>query len=128
MVGVFLLNVVISRLVQTEREQIGLLKAFGHTDLAVGWHYLKFAIAIGLLGAAIGALAAGVARVRTAGHVLGERGAGEAARGAATALRRPEVWRWLGLTKLADLMLDVLFGFLALIMLGLKLNTYMKNI
>jgi len=56
-VAAFLLNIVISRLVATEREQIGLLKAFGYTDWDVGWQYMKlvafivgFGLLLGLLG------------------------------------------------------------------------------
>lgn len=41
-VAAFLLNVVISRMIDTEREQIGLFKAFGYSNGAVGFHYLKF--------------------------------------------------------------------------------------
>ncbi|CDO59038.1 ABC-type antimicrobial peptide transport system,permease component [Candidatus Phaeomarinobacter ectocarpi] len=41
-VAAFLLNVVIGRMIETEREQIGLLKAFGYSNWAVGVHYLKF--------------------------------------------------------------------------------------
>lgn len=53
-VSIFLLNVVITRLVQTEREQIGLIKAFGYSNGDVGWHYLKFVMAIALGGALVG--------------------------------------------------------------------------
>jgi putative ABC transport system permease protein len=53
-VAAFLLNTVMSRLIDTEREQIGLLKAFGYGDLAVGWHYLKLALAVALAGVALG--------------------------------------------------------------------------
>jgi putative ABC transport system permease protein len=57
-VAAFLLHMVFGRLIATERGQIGLLKAFGYGDLAVGWHYLKFALAIAggglLLGAGLG--------------------------------------------------------------------------
>ena len=53
-VSIFLLNIVITRLVQTEREQIGLLKAFGYSNWAVAFHYFKFAIAIGIGGALVG--------------------------------------------------------------------------
>jgi len=53
-VAAFLLNIVIGRLIDTEREQIGLLKAFGYTDLAVGWHYMKFVIAIASIGVLMG--------------------------------------------------------------------------
>ena len=41
-VAAFLLNVVIGRMIETEREQIGLLKAFGYSNWSVGVHYLKF--------------------------------------------------------------------------------------
>jgi len=53
-IAAFLLNVVLGRLVSTEREQIAVLKAFGYSDWAVGWHYLKFALVALLLGAAVG--------------------------------------------------------------------------
>ena len=56
-VAAFLLNTVIGRMIQIEREQIGLLKASGYSDLAVGWHYLKFGLAVAALGIAIGAAA-----------------------------------------------------------------------
>lgn len=58
LVAAFLLNVVVSRIVATEREQIGLLKAFGYSDFEVGWVYLKLIfilVAVGLvLGIALG--------------------------------------------------------------------------
>ncbi len=41
---------------------------------------------------------------------------GEGLRGAAVALRRATIWRWLVLLAFSDLMLDVLLGFLALYM------------
>lgn len=49
-----LVNLVLGRLVDTEREQIGLLKAFGYGDLAAASPYLKLAALIGLIGAAAG--------------------------------------------------------------------------
>ncbi|MBI1238601.1 MAG: FtsX-like permease family protein [Alphaproteobacteria bacterium] len=54
-VASFLINIILSRLVETEREQIGLLKAFGYGAGEVGWHYLKFALVIVIGGLAIGA-------------------------------------------------------------------------
>ncbi|MFO7287213.1 MAG: ABC transporter permease, partial [Gammaproteobacteria bacterium] len=54
-VAAFLVNVVISRLVATERTEIGLMKAFGYTDAAVVAHYLKAVGIIGVVGLAIGA-------------------------------------------------------------------------
>ncbi|QLC25350.1 FtsX-like permease family protein [Parasphingopyxis algicola] len=53
-VSTFLVYIVLGRLISTEREQIGLLKAFGYTDGAVAWHYLKFALAISALGVLLG--------------------------------------------------------------------------
>jgi putative ABC transport system permease protein len=54
LVSAFLLHIVISRLIQTEREQIGLLKAFGYSDREIGWHYIKFALVVLAIGVAIG--------------------------------------------------------------------------
>jgi putative ABC transport system permease protein len=53
-VAAFLLNVVLSRLVASQREEIAALKAFGYTDREIGWHYLGFGIAAVVLGAAVG--------------------------------------------------------------------------
>ena len=49
-VAVFLIYIVLSRLVVMQRTQIGLLKAFGYSNLSVGLHYLKFSLAIVLAG------------------------------------------------------------------------------
>lgn len=53
-VSAFLLNVAIQRTVETDREQIGLLKAFGYTDRDVAWQYVKLALAISAIGLAVG--------------------------------------------------------------------------
>lgn len=58
-VAAFLLNVVISRMIEMEREQIGLLKAFGYSNWSVGIHYLKFVGVLTSLGI-VGGIAAGV--------------------------------------------------------------------
>jgi putative ABC transport system permease protein len=58
-VAAFLLNVVISRTVKTQREQVAILKAFGYGNLEIGLHYVKFVIFIVVLGV-IGGTAAGV--------------------------------------------------------------------
>jgi putative ABC transport system permease protein len=55
-VAAFLLNVVISRLVGTQREQIAALKALGYADLAIGWHYLKLVLLIAAAGLLLGLL------------------------------------------------------------------------
>src|SRR6185503_5657393 len=52
----FLLNVSLSRLVATERSNIGLLKSFGYGNVSIAFHYGKFAIVFALLGAAIGVI------------------------------------------------------------------------
>lgn len=56
-VAAFLLYIVISRMVQSEREQIGLLKAFGYTNAEVGAHYFKMVLFIAIGGALAGCLA-----------------------------------------------------------------------
>jgi putative ABC transport system permease protein len=53
-VAAFLLNVVISRMVATEREQIGTLKAFGYSTLQIAVHYAKLVLAIAAVGYAAG--------------------------------------------------------------------------
>jgi len=58
LVAAFLVNMTLSRLILLEREQIGLLKALGYRSVAVGWHYLEFALVIACVGIVIG-LAAG---------------------------------------------------------------------
>ncbi len=53
-VAAFLLNVVVSRLVATQREQIAALKALGYPNRSVAAHYLKLVGVIVLLGLALG--------------------------------------------------------------------------
>ena len=55
-VAAFLLNVVVSRLVATQREQIAALKALGYANLAIGAHYLKLVLVIVALGLLLGVL------------------------------------------------------------------------
>lgn len=55
-VSAFLLNMILTRLIALEREQIGLLKALGYDSLAIGIHYLKMVLAIAALGIFIGSL------------------------------------------------------------------------
>ncbi|MFM8517479.1 MAG: ABC transporter permease [Nevskiaceae bacterium] len=54
LVAVFLINVMLSRLVATERANIGLLKAFGYLNTLIGAHYAKFALAFCLAAAVLG--------------------------------------------------------------------------
>lgn len=53
-VSAFLLNVVITRLVGTQREQIATLKAFGYTNVDVALYYMKLVMIIVVLAAALG--------------------------------------------------------------------------
>ncbi|MCU0976263.1 MAG: FtsX-like permease family protein [Steroidobacteraceae bacterium] len=53
-VAAFLLNVVITRLISLEREQIGTLKAFGYGTGAITGHYLKLVLAMVSVGLAAG--------------------------------------------------------------------------
>jgi putative ABC transport system permease protein len=53
-VAAFLLNVVMSRLIALQRDQIGVLKAFGYGNWAIGIHYLRFVLVIVLIGAVLG--------------------------------------------------------------------------
>lgn len=53
-VSAFLLNIVVSRLIDTQREQIAVLKAFGYSNGQVGMHYGKLVIAIVILGTVVG--------------------------------------------------------------------------
>jgi len=53
-VAAFLLNVVVSRLISLEREQIAALKAFGYSDFAVGLHYTKLVLMITAIGVIVG--------------------------------------------------------------------------
>ncbi len=67
-VSAFLLNVVIGRLIGTQREQIAVLKAFGYTSWEVGLHYAQLVllmVSVGVLpGVALGAwMGHGMARM-----------------------------------------------------------------
>jgi putative ABC transport system permease protein len=53
-VAAFLTYMVLTRLIATERSEIGLLKAFGYTQREISWHYMKLVIAIAALGIAAG--------------------------------------------------------------------------
>ena len=55
-VAAFLLNIVLARLVETEREVIGLLKAFGYRDRAIFLHYGQLALLLSTGGLILGAI------------------------------------------------------------------------
>lgn len=56
-VAAFLLNVVISRMINTQRDQIATLKAFGYGNLDIGIHYAKLVTLIVLIGSLAGSIA-----------------------------------------------------------------------
>jgi putative ABC transport system permease protein len=53
-VAAFLLNIVLSRVIGTQREQIAALKAFGYSNRQVAWHYLKMALTAAVIGSICG--------------------------------------------------------------------------
>jgi putative ABC transport system permease protein len=55
-VATFMTHAVLSRLLNLQREQIAILKAFGFTNRQIAWHYLKFAMVFVTAGTALGAL------------------------------------------------------------------------
>ncbi|MCB1056749.1 MAG: ABC transporter permease [Acidobacteria bacterium] len=66
-VAAFLLNVVLSRLVSVQREQIAALKALGYSNRAVGFHFSQWSFAVCLVGGILGGAAGG-----WLGHALTE--------------------------------------------------------
>jgi putative ABC transport system permease protein len=53
-IAAFLINLVLSRLVSTQRSQIAVLKAFGYDNLRIARHYLEVAMVAVLLGTLVG--------------------------------------------------------------------------
>ena len=53
-VAAFLMNVVLSRIVTVQREQIAGLKALGYTNFEIGTHYYQWSLLVALLGIGIG--------------------------------------------------------------------------
>ncbi|MGE3342349.1 MAG: ABC transporter permease, partial [Vicinamibacterales bacterium] len=58
-VAAFILNIAMSRALALQRPQIAALKALGYSNLELGWHYLKWAMLIALVGAILGIAAGG---------------------------------------------------------------------
>ncbi|MBM4394851.1 MAG: ABC transporter permease [Deltaproteobacteria bacterium] len=70
-VAAFLLNVLVGRVVATQREQVGVLKAFGWGNGAIGLHYAWMVLVMVLAGTALG-IAGGVwlGRAMTAQYTI----------------------------------------------------------
>lgn len=70
LVAAFLTNTVLTRLIATERSEIGLMKAFGYSSTQVGWHYAKMVLAICAVGILLGwLLGAYLGRISTDSYV-----------------------------------------------------------
>ncbi|HSP35954.1 MAG TPA: FtsX-like permease family protein, partial [Thermoanaerobaculia bacterium] len=54
LVTAFLIHMVLTRLVASQRDQIAILKAFGYSNAPIVGHFLKFAAAIVIVGSAVG--------------------------------------------------------------------------
>ncbi|HKZ78987.1 MAG TPA: ABC transporter permease [Pyrinomonadaceae bacterium] len=54
MVTAFLIHLVLSRMVATQRQEIAVLKAFGYGNYSIGFHFLKLALVVILGGTALG--------------------------------------------------------------------------
>ena len=68
-VAAFLSHMVLSRLIATERGEIGLLKAFGYSNAQIVWQYSKLVAAIALIGCLIGSVLGGLlGRYNTANY------------------------------------------------------------
>ncbi len=57
LVSAFLINMILSRLITLEREQIGLLKALGYSSYNIASHYVKLVFVIAAIGVSIGFVA-----------------------------------------------------------------------
>lgn len=56
-IATFMTSAVLARVIRLQREQIAQLKAFGYSGRQVGWHFLKFAIVIVVIGLVAGSAA-----------------------------------------------------------------------
>jgi len=54
LVAAFTLNVALPRVLARQRPQIAALKALGYGNAAIGWHYVKWALVIGVAGVVLG--------------------------------------------------------------------------
>ena len=56
-VAAFILNIALVRALSLQRAQIAALKALGYTNGELGWHYIKWGLAIAAVGALAGVAA-----------------------------------------------------------------------
>lgn len=57
LVSAFVLNVLVGRIITMQRDQIAMLKAFGYSPAALGWHYAQMTLVIVGAGTVIGTAA-----------------------------------------------------------------------
>jgi putative ABC transport system permease protein len=57
LVAAFVLNVALTRSLALQRPQIASLKALGYSNGALAWHYIKWALTVGVIGLIIGVAA-----------------------------------------------------------------------
>lgn len=55
-VSTFLFNIVLSRMVHHQKEQIATLRAFGYGPREIGWYYIKFLLVLVVTGTIIGCI------------------------------------------------------------------------
>lgn len=55
-IAALVIAILMNRMVRNERTQIGLLKAYGHSNLAVAMHYIQYAAILGVIGSIAGGL------------------------------------------------------------------------
>lgn len=55
-VAVLVMSIMIKRIIEQQRGQIGILKAFGYSDFDVGFHYASYCLLIGIAGGVIGGI------------------------------------------------------------------------
>lgn len=53
-IAAIILYIMLKRLVESQRGQIGTMKAFGYRDTEIVWHYLSYGLIIGVVGGMIG--------------------------------------------------------------------------
>lgn len=70
-VSALLINAILARLIATERQQIGLLKAFGYDQGEIAWHYIKLALGL-VSGGVLAGFALGAALARLLTHLYSD--------------------------------------------------------
>ena len=53
-VAILVMGIMVKRIIEQQRMQIGILKSFGYSDFQVGFHYASYCLIIGLIGGITG--------------------------------------------------------------------------